>query len=142
MSRLEEELRTALRREDPSPDFTDRVMARIAALPAENKQGKERKQTNRRPSWPRRLAEFFERFRALQFPGFKWATAAGLVCLLMFAAIGIHRYREHQRAIVEMAEGEKAKEQVMLAMKIASAKLNAAQKKVQATSDRESDAKQ
>lgn len=139
MSRLDDELRNALRREDPSPDFTDRVMARIASLPAnhkvDNKQEKGRKQINRR----QKLTEFFE---SIRFPGFKWATAAGLACLLMFAAIGIHRYREHQRAIVELAEGEKAKEQVMFAMKIASAKLNVAQKKVQAAGERENDVKQ
>jgi hypothetical protein len=41
----------------------------------------------------------------------------------------------------EIAEGERAKEQVMMAMRIASAKLNIAQKKVNETTEREPDAK-
>jgi len=123
MNRLEDELRSALGREQPSADFTDRVMARIAQLPA--KQEKERNNNG----WLKRLAAFF------QPPQMKWAMAGAMACLLVFAAIGVSRYRQHQRAI-EIAEGEKAKEQVMLAMRIASAKLNVAQKKVQEGSER------
>ncbi|MCI0337568.1 MAG: hypothetical protein L0226_08330 [Acidobacteria bacterium] len=128
---LEKELRQALRREEASPDFTNRVMARIAALPAGIKQEKSREKTG----WWEKLAEFFR-------PApMKWAMAGAIVCLLMFAVLGLHRYREHQRAIAEMAEGERAKEQVMLAMKIASAKLNVAQKKVQQSGERETETK-
>ncbi|MGH9845939.1 MAG: hypothetical protein ACREEM_45120 [Blastocatellia bacterium] len=123
MNRLEDELRSALGRERPSSDFTDRVMARIAALPA--KQEKERNNSG----WLKRLAGFF------QPPQMKWAMAGAMACLLVFAAIGVNRRREHQRAI-EIAEGEKAKEQVMLAMRIASAKLTVAQKKVQENHER------
>ncbi len=126
MSRIEEELRMALRREEPSTDFTDRVMARIAASPVETKQEKLREKI----TWQRRLAEFF------QPPQMKWAIAGAMAFLLMFAAFGAYRYREQQRAVEEMAEGERAKEQVMLAMKIASAKLNVAQKKVQDSSEK------
>ena len=56
MNRFDEELKLALRREDPSPDFTDRVMARVAEL---QKQEKPREKTG----WLRRLAEFFSRRR-------------------------------------------------------------------------------
>jgi Predicted integral membrane protein (DUF2275) len=112
---LERELKRALHREDASPDFTDRVMARIAAAPGN---AKRRRDENR---WWRRLMEFFQPARV------KWAVAGAAAFLLIFAAIGVHRYRAHQ---AEIAEGERAKEQVMLAMKIASAKLNIAQKKV------------
>ena len=125
MNRLEDELRLALRREEPSADFTDRVMARIAQLPVATKQEKERKNNG----WLKRLAEIFGP------PPIRWALTGAIACLLMFAGIGIHKYRERQRAI-EIAEGEKAKEQVMLAMRIASIKLNVAQKKVQESSER------
>jgi hypothetical protein len=112
---LERELKRALHREDASPDFTDRVMRRIAAAPVN---AKRRRDEN---GWWRRLMEFFQSARV------KWAVAGTAAFLLIFAAIGTHRYRAHQ---AEIAEGEQAKEQVMLAMKIASAKLNIAQKKV------------
>jgi hypothetical protein len=116
---LERELKRALHREDASPDFTDRVMARIVAPGSAR-----RKRSREENRWWRRLMEFFQPARM------KWAAAGVAAFLLMFAAIGVHRYRAHQRAIVEIAEGERAKEQVMLAMKIASAKLNIAQKKI------------
>ena len=128
MNRFEDELKHALRREEPSPDFTDRVMARITEL---QRQEKSREKTE----WWKKLAEFFRPATM------KWAMAGAIVCLLMFAAFGLHRYREHQRAIAEMAEGERAKEQVMLAMRIASAKLNVAQKKVQQSGERETETK-
>jgi len=116
---LEEELKRALRREDVSPKFTSRVMERIvrsnAAKSENSKDGK---------GWRQRLAEF------LNPPRMKLAVAGIIACLLTFIALGVHRYREHQRAIAEIAEGEKAREQVILAMRIASTKLKIAQKKV------------
>lgn len=115
---LENELKRALQRDDASPDFTDRVMARIANAPGHAK----RRETESR--WWRRLVEFFQPAQL------KWAGAFAAVVLLICAAIGVHRYRAYQ---AEIAEGERAKEQVMLAMKIASAKLNIAQKKVSGT---------
>src|SRR4030095_10197499 len=125
MNRLEDGVRLALRREEPSADFTDRIMARIAHVPIAPRLEKERK-NNR---WLKRLNRFF------QPSPMKWAIAGAVACLLMFAGIGIHQYRERQRAI-ELAEGERAKEQVLLAMRIASSKLNVAQKKVHERSER------
>jgi hypothetical protein len=124
MSRIENELRSALRRHEPPPDFSDRVMARIAALPGESSREKSREKR----SWSLRLAQFFQPIQV------KWAMVGAVCCLMIFATLGVHRYREHQRS--EIAEGERAKEQVMLAMKIASAKLHAAQKKVQESSEK------
>jgi hypothetical protein len=114
---LERELKRALHREDASPDFTDRVMARITAASGNAKRTGSRDENR----WWRRLMEFFQPARM------KWAAVGAAAFLLMVAAIGTHRYRAHQ---AEIAEGERAREQVMLAMKIASAKLNIAQKKV------------
>ena len=125
MNRFDEELKLALRREEPSPDFTDRVMARVAEL---QKREMPREKTN----WLRRLAEFF------QPPQMKWATAGAMAILLVIAGFGVHHRRESERKrLAEIAEGERAKEQVMLAMRIASAKLNAAHKKVRETAGHE-----
>jgi len=121
MNRFEDELKLALRREEPSPDFTDRVMARIADL---QRQEKPREKLD----WRRRLLEFF------QPPRMKWAMAGAMAGLLLIAGFGVHRSRENERLrLAEIAEGERAKEQVMLAMRIASVKLNVAQKKVYET---------
>jgi len=118
MNRFDEELKLALRREEPSPDFTDRVMARVAELQKREKPGEE-------AGWLRRLAEFF------QPPQMKWATAGAMAILLVIAGFVVHHRRESERKrLAEIAEGERAKEQVMLAMRIVSAKLNVAQKKV------------
>ncbi len=133
MNRFDDELKLALRRQEPSADFADRVMARIAELSAESKQEKSREKA----SWLQRLAEFF------QPPQMKWAMAGAMAIALIVAGAGVHRYRENdrQRMLAEIAEGEKAKEQVMMAMRIASAKLNIAQKKVNETTEREPDSK-
>jgi hypothetical protein len=95
MASFEDELRSALRRHEPSPGFTDRVMARVAAAPV------------RRPA------------RASQ-PWVRWV--AGIAAALLLAAGGLE-YRHYQ--------GERAKDQVLLAVRIAGSKLNKAQKKVQ-----------
>ena len=116
MNRFDDELRLAFRREQPSPDFTDRVMARIAQLPSEEKQEKPREKTD----WLRKLAEFF------QPPQMKWAMAGAMAVVLLIAGFGVYRSRENERRrLAEIAEGERAKEQVMLAMRIASASASA-----------------
>jgi hypothetical protein len=89
---LEDELRSALRRQEPSPDFTERVLARVAAKPV------------------RRAAR----------PWVRWI--APMAAALMLAAGGLE-YRHY--------EGERAKSEVLVAMRIAGSKLNKAQKKVQ-----------
>jgi len=96
MASLEDELRSALRRREPSPDFTERVLARVAAAPV------------RRASQPWRQ------------PRFRWVAAIAAALLL---AVGGLEYRHYQ--------GERAKDQVLLAVRIAGSKLNKAQKKVQ-----------
>jgi hypothetical protein len=117
---LEEELKRALRRENASPKFTDRVMKHISRSAAAAK----RQNSSGWKGWRQRLAEYLKPARM------KWVVAGATACLLIITALGVHRYREQQRAIAEIAEGERAREQVILAMRIASAKLNNAQKKV------------
>ncbi|MBK9314284.1 MAG: hypothetical protein IPM55_08565 [Acidobacteria bacterium] len=120
MSRLENELRSALSREEPSPDFTDRVMARIQSLPAKTEQEKREK-----IGWLSKIIAIFEPFQL------KWAMAAALAILMLFAGLSLHRYRENQRMLAEIAEGERARQQVLLAMKLTSEKLNFAHRKIQ-----------
>jgi hypothetical protein len=89
---LDDELRSALRRREPSPDFTERVLARVAAAPA--RRGRQ--------------------------PWVRWIGAAAAALLLTAGGLEYRHY-----------EGERAKSQVLLAVRIAGGKLNKAQKKVQ-----------
>jgi hypothetical protein len=88
---LEDEIRAALQRHEPPPDFTARVLAHAAARP---------RMRGRRP-WTR------------------WVAAMAASVLL---AAGAAEYRHYR--------GEQAKAQVMLAVKIAGAKLNKAHKRI------------
>jgi hypothetical protein len=131
MNRFEDELKQALRRKDPGPDFTDRVMARVAEL-------QEREKPREKTDWLRRLAEFFQPPQMKM----KLVMAGAMAILLLIAGFGVHTRRENEkRRLAEIAEGERAKEQVMLAMRIASAKLNVAKKKVHETADHEGESK-
>jgi hypothetical protein len=72
----------------------------------------------------------------------KWAMAGAMAVLMVIAGFGVHYRRENERRrLAEIAEGERAKEQVMLAMRIAGAKLNVAQKKVRETAGQEGESK-
>ncbi len=107
MSRLDDALRQALRREDPGPEFTARVLARAAA------------QSEKKPWWQALAAAFG--------PGrMRWAAAGALACLLVVG--GSVEYYHDQRV---RSEGEAAKGQLMLALRIAGGKLNLARQRVQ-----------
>ena len=73
MSRLDDELKIALRRQEPSADFAERLLARLPAAP----------QPQRR--WWDSLAEFF-RPNALRL-------AAATAVVLLIAAIGFVQYQ-------------------------------------------------
>jgi hypothetical protein len=120
MSRLDDELRAALGRAEPPPDFTARVLARVAAEQAAATTLARPGVT--RPRWWQALADLF---RPLAW---RPALAGALAAVIVAAGLGAGEYRRHRQ---ERAEGERAKAQVMLALQIASAKLNVAQKKVQ-----------
>lgn len=123
MNRFEDQLRAALRPEQPAPDFAARVLERIGQLPAPEK-------SREKLDWRQRIAQFF------QPPQLKWGLGGAMALLMVGVIVGGYRYHQQQRRQAEIAEGERAKEQVMLAMRIASHKLNIAQKKVQHTSQR------
>lgn len=100
----EDDLKAALRREDPGPDFTERVMAGVS------------RDQQRTPAKPTR-------------PNFAWwpfsfspALAGALAAIVLAAGtwLGYQRYEHHQ----EMARAEKARQQAILALQITNAKLN------------------
>jgi len=98
---LEEELRNAMRREEPPEGFAGRVLAQV--------------QETKQSAWTGIFA----------LRNLRWALA-GAMCLAL-AVAGI----EYKRAQDEHARGEAAKQQLMLALRITADKLQLAQEKVQ-----------
>ena len=80
MSRLDDELRNAFRREQPSTDFSARVLERVAKQPAP------------RPSWWHRLASLLEP------PKLRWVAIGVTASLLL--AIGAAQYRNMKRVVI------------------------------------------
>ncbi|HLY60950.1 MAG TPA: hypothetical protein VKV95_09390 [Terriglobia bacterium] len=107
MNPLDQELKNALRRQEPSADFTQRVMAGLQPEPAPDSR------------WGEAIRNL------LRFPSLRWATAAALCALL---TIGGLAYRRHQQTVTQ---GEMARAKVMLALHITSSKLNVALRGVQ-----------
>ncbi len=109
MDRLEDALREALHRKEAPEGFAERVLARRAA-PAP------------RPGpW--------EAFRLwFQPPSLRWAGAAALTLVLLAG----FQYTAEQR---RRAEGEAAKEQVLMALRITADKLEYTREKVQRVAD-------
>ncbi|HUJ20578.1 MAG TPA: hypothetical protein VLX58_03605 [Bryobacteraceae bacterium] len=108
MSHLEEDLRMALRRKEPPPDFAGRVMARV--------QG--RKPAPRR-GWWEALAVL------IQPPRIQW-VALSLVISILVPAVSVHYHREQRLR----AEGERAKEQLLFAVRVTGNKLQHVRKRV------------
>lgn len=142
MNRFDDELKIALRREEPSPDFTNRVMARLAQEKEGLGEGERGRLGEVKSGWLNKLRAIFTP------PQMKWAMAGAMAVLLIGLAVGVNRYRQHQIELQQQAEiaakareaeGQRAKEQVMFAMRIASAKLNLAQRKVQESIQRDDD---
>jgi hypothetical protein len=116
MSRFEEALREALRRQEPPEGFAGRVMARI--------QSREREAAGGGLAigpWGRLLAGF-------RAPRLRWAAACAAAALLLGGL-------EYRRQSLERAEGERASRQVMLALRITGSKLRLAQAYVQRIND-------
>ena len=107
MSYSNQELKGALRRCEPPGGFTERVLTRIAAEEAAQS-------APPRESWLRFFTQSLVR----------WAAAVALAGALIAGGI---QYRRVQR---ERAEGEAAKRQLMLALRIAGKKLQLAKAKV------------
>jgi hypothetical protein len=80
MSRIDDELKIAFRREEPSPDFAARVLQRINQQPAP------------KPGFWQRLAALF------QAPRVRWAMA-GATAALIIAISAVSYLRIHQAAL-------------------------------------------
>ncbi|MGO8787410.1 MAG: hypothetical protein ACLQVL_08510 [Terriglobia bacterium] len=107
MNPLEDELRNALRRKGAPEGFAETVLARTQSLPRLGANG-----------WRQ-----FRRYFAL--PVLRWAAVAA-VCLLIVAGLVRHQRQDRVRR-----EGEMARAQVTQALRIASAKLNVARRRVE-----------
>lgn len=99
MNQFEDQLREALRREEPPADFTDRVMRRI--------------QEESRP-------------KVVRMPLRRWFPVAAAACMLLSA--GVWRYEQYR--------GEKARDQLLLALEITGEKIALTQQKVDSISQR------
>ena len=100
MSRLEDDLRQALSRQEPPDGFAERVLARVQAEQS-------------RPGVWDRLSGWF------RMPALRLATVVAL-CMVLAIGIGF----EQQRRTRE--QGEAAKQKLMLALRITSSKLQTA----------------
>ena len=104
-NRLENALKDALRREEVPENFAAKVLTRVAQKSAEGEP---------QHSW----LSVFSR------PSLRWAAVAAVsICI----TLGALHYRHLQR---ERAQGEAAKQQLMLALRIAGTKLQLAKSKV------------
>ena len=79
MSRLDDELKIAFRRKEPSMDFAARVLERINEAPAPKK------------NWWQLLARFFEP------PRLRWVAIGVAACLLVVIATGSYRLLQHKQ---------------------------------------------
>jgi hypothetical protein len=120
----EDELRSALRRKDPGPDFTQRVMDRLNS-PEATKGVKARAVEAERRSWWKLFAE------RLAEAGLRPVMAGALAIVLVgFTAwMGIERYQSYMqqvqnRKVQEEKIARQAEEQAVRALRITSAKLN------------------
>ena len=105
-NRLEDALKTALRRENVPDGFAAHVLAQIAERDAVAR--------SEHRSW----------FSVFSQPLLRWAAFAAVSIALI---TGAAYYRHLQR---ERAQGEAAKQQLMLALRIAGSKLQLAKEKV------------
>jgi negative regulator of sigma E activity len=106
VNRMEEVLKGALRRQ-PAPDgLADRVLARVAQKnPAQGPDPDD--------SW----------LRSFPQPLVRWAALAAVAAAMI---VGVHQYNLKR----ERAQGEAAKQRLMLALRVAGSKLQLARSKV------------
>lgn len=100
----DDDLKAALRRKDPGPEFTERVMATIASRP-QQADGKVRP---RGTWWPFRFSPVL-------------AGAVAAFVLVLVGWLGIANYHEQK---IKIAQAEKARQEAILALRITNAKLN------------------
>jgi negative regulator of sigma E activity len=117
LERLDDELRNALRRQEPPEGFEARLMARLAREP--------------RPLsvQSRILSRVWEAISAwFQAPVFARAALAGALCLLVVC--GVH----YEQLQAERARGEAAKRQLLLALRVTGSSLREVQQSLRQVS--------
>lgn len=114
MDRMEEELRKALRREPPPAGFAQRIIDR-ARMEAQSVPAP--------LSWRERLRTW------IRLPRLQMVAAAAALVVIVASGVRYEQYRSEQRA------GEHAKEQVLLALRVAGSKIEVARERVQELSE-------
>ncbi len=119
----EDDLRSALQRKDPGPEFTQRVMARLNQSEASS--------TSSDRKWWQRW-----------FAGGGWRPALAAILLAIGAWMGIERYERYteqvrNQKIQEQIIARQAEQQAIRALRITSAKLNHVFQKVNGSSSQE-----
>jgi hypothetical protein len=107
MSHLENDLKMALRRPEPPEGFAARVLARVNAPEAPQ------------PAW-------WERLRMMLLPPRVQWVALCLIASIVIPTAAIQYRRQRERQV----EGERAKEQLVFAVRVAGHKLHRVQQKV------------
>ena len=115
MTRFEDQLRAALQNEEPPTGFADRVLAQAA----------ERDERRKRSLW-------FQVRNMFVVRRLSWAAAA-VAIVVVASGVGI-RVEEERRA-----EGEAAKRQVMLALRITGEKWQVAAREISSKTDTRTD---
>jgi len=106
MTPFEEDLKQALKRQEPAGDFTARVLERCAQEDAKKRNG------------------FWHGFWTAP----AWRLGAVTAALVLVA--GGTAYEQHEREVKREARGMEAKRQLILAMRIAGTKLQEVQQRV------------
>ena len=110
MTPFEEQLKQALARQEPSADFTSRVLAEAAR----------RKKRTAAAGWREWLGRAWFQSPLAQ----AWRLAPVMAAFLVLS--GVVAYREHQREV----QGQAAKQQLLQALRIAGTKLHHTQLRV------------
>lgn len=123
----EDDLKKALRPEDPGPAFTQRVMAGVHQLKARQEQEARAAASRQKKQWP---------------SWFLWLTvrpalsaAMATVVLLFGLGLGYREYKQieqqkEQARAAELKRAKEAEEKVMLALRITNSKMNHVFKRV------------
>ena len=125
MKPLEDELRRALRRREPPPGFTQRVLARVRQEAGARSLAGVRSEARlaQRAPWAR---------WSLFGPRLRLGLAAAAAVLVLAVSLSVWRQRREEQ---ERIAGAAARAQVMEALRITSAKLNRVRAKVAAATD-------
>jgi hypothetical protein len=122
MDHLEQSLRAALRREEPPEGFAERVIARaeLAGQARERLNHKHREEGA--GAWWRALWSGKQWFAA---PALRVALASVMLLMVITGGLALREQRQQR------VEGERAREQALLALRIAGGELRAVQAKLE-----------